>query len=313
MRTMIFFTLLFAASLMAQEAPNNIRNLCDTLRIGETTEEKTMKISLDTIYDMRFENEERIANYIYRSIDDVSPIRGNKALADFPIPVSIESQCLKSNNACSIAFYDVDNKKWTAKDTSCVTQIYDIHESLFDVYDSSNSYNWIQYSFEDWNVNEPSNQTDILLSVTPEMRASSWVTFVYVVDTVDGGGFRYSLGMSRNVDSLLSATRAIEVLAGIEDKVIYRQMLKFVLAEEKLIQEDIEEPPLSLEKMNQNSRPKYSIQKTYGGFLIRGPKGEIPNMRYLNGSFISGEMPVSSGVYFISIQKGSWHRILVQD
>lgn len=310
MPTIIFLTLLFATSLMAAEAPNNIRNLCDTLRIGETTDERTMKISLDTIYDMRFENDKSVANHVYRSINDVSPIRGNKGLADLSIPVSIESQCLKSNNACSIAFYDVNSKKWAAKDTSCVTQIYDIHESLFDVYDSSNAYNWIQYRFEDWNINDPANQTDILLSVTPEMRASSWMTIAYVVDTLDGGGFNYSLAMSRNIDSLLSATGAIDLFAGKENKVIYRQMLKFVLAEEKLI---VEDPPIRIIESTPNQRPSFSMQRTHGGVLIRGPKGEVPILRLLNGTSVSGKTPVSAGVYFISIEKGSWHRIFVQD
>lgn len=310
MRTIIFFTLLFANTLMAQEAPDNIRNLCDTLRIGETTEERTMKISLDTIYDFRFENDNQINSHFYRSIEDLSPIRGNKNFADLTIPVSIESQCLKSNNACSIAFYDADAKKWAAKDTSCVTQIYDIHESLFDVYDSSNSYNWIQYRFEDWSANDPMNQTDILLSVTPEMRASSWLTIAYVVDTVDGGGFRYSLGMSRNVDSLESATGAIDLLAAAKDKVIYRQTLKFVLAEEKLI---VEDPHIRIIESTPNQRPSFSMQRMDGGVLIRGPKGEVPSLRLLNGTSVSGKVPVSAGVYFISIEKGSWHRIFVQD
>ena len=310
MHTIIFFTLLFAASLMAQEAPDNIRNLCDTLRIGETTEERTMKISLDTIYDFRFENDKSVANYVYRSINDVSPIRGNKVLADLSIPVSIESQCLKSSNACSIAFYDVNAKKWAAKDTSCVTQIFDIHESLFDVYDSANSYNWIQYRFEDWSANDPVNQTDILLSVTPEMRASSWMTIAYVEDTLDGGGIGYSLGVSRNVDSLLSVTGAINPFIGMKDKVIYRQMLKFVLAEEKLI---VEGPPIRIIESTPNQRPSFSMQRTHGGVLIRGPKGEVPSLRLLNGTSVSGKVPVSAGVYFISIEKGSWHRISVQD
>jgi hypothetical protein len=269
-----------------------------------------MKISLDTIYDFRFENDKSVANHVYRSINDVSPIRGNKGLADLSIPVSIESQCLKSNNACSIAFYDVNSKKWAAKDTSCVTQIYDIHESLFDVYDSANSYNWIQYRFEDWSANDPVNQTDILLSVTPEMRASSWLTIAYVVDTVDGGDFRYWLGMSRNVDSLESATGAIGALAETNNKVIYRQMLKFVLAEEKLI---VEDPPIRIIESTPNQRPSFSMQRTHGGVLIRGPKGEVPSLRLLNGTSVSGNVPVSAGVYFISIEKGSWHRIFVQD
>jgi hypothetical protein len=310
MHTIIFFTLLFAASLMAQEAPDNIRNLCDTLRIGETTEERTMKISLDTIYDFRFENDNQINSHFYRSIEDLSLIRGGNSFSNLTIPVSIESQCLKSNNACSIAFYDANVKKWAAKDTSCVTQIYDIHESLFDVYDSANSYNWIQYRFEDWSANDPVNQTDILLSVTPEMRASSWMTIAYVEDTLDGGSFRYWLGMSRNVDSLLSVTGAIGALAETNNKVIYRQTLKFVLAEEKLI---VDDPPIRIIESTPNQRPSFSMQRTHGGVLIRCPKGEVPSLRLLNGTSVSGNIPVSAGVYFISIEKDSWHRIFVQD
>ncbi len=142
------------------------------------------------------------------------------------------------------------------------------------------------------------------------MRASSWLTIAYVVDTVDGGGFRYSLGMSRNVDSLESATGAIDLLAAAKDKVIYRQTLKFVLAEEKLI---VEDPPFSIKKSIENPRPSFSMQRMDGGVLIRGPKGEVPSLRLLNGTSVSGKVPVSAGVYFISIEKGSWHRIFVQD
>ena len=62
-----------------------------------------------------------------------------------------------------------------------------------------------------------------------------------------------------------------------------------------------------------NQRPSFSMQRTHGGVLIRGPKGEVPSLRLLNGTSVSGNVPVSAGVYFISIEKGSWHRIFVQD
>ncbi|HHX15586.1 MAG TPA: hypothetical protein GX724_05435, partial [Fibrobacter sp.] len=49
MRYLLFIILLGTSVLFAQEpGPNNTRNLCDTLRIGESTEERTMTISLDT-------------------------------------------------------------------------------------------------------------------------------------------------------------------------------------------------------------------------------------------------------------------------
>lgn len=316
MRYLLFIILLGASVLFAQEpGPNNTRNLCDTLRIGESTEERTMTISLDTVYDFRFVDNQMTMQF-YRSIDSVKPILKNDIYKSNPIPVEIRSQCLRAPNNCKVAFYNKASGLWAQKDTACFTQIMDIYESPFDTYDSTNAFNWVIYRYDDWVFNDPIGQDQILLSVTKNLRASSWFTFAYVVDTTvseQGTKYSYSLSGSRNIDSLISVTTAVSALSApfapevFSTKVLYRQMLKFVLAEKSFIEPG--DPVGIVASVQKVDRPKFSMQSVGGGVLIRGPQGEIPRLRHLNGSSISAEKPVPTGVYFISLAKGSWHRI----
>ncbi len=154
-----------------------------------------------------------------------------------------------------------------------------------------------------------------MLSHTFDVHAITWHGYsIYYDTTVTVVGASTTTKISYHISSAValdSTTVFTSVTSNVPSgKLVKVQMLRIMLSDEKLITK--QEPPTAIAKVPKTHYLlRYKITPTTGGYLVRGPQGEVPQMRSLKGSVVNATEAVKPGLYIVSVPKSSWQKIVI--
>lgn len=318
---LVFFVM--SSALFAEESSSSsavgssssvyIRNVCDTLKLHSDATSRTMQLRLDTIRESVWEGllsapgSASVTTTIHRDLSNLVPV---KTSSPYSVPVAVAAQCLVSENQYKWA--DYSSNAWVEDSLNENTRLYDIHEVSITGYDSSNTYNWLAFTQGSWPTDNSFEAYELMLSSTFDVHAVTWHGYsVYYDTTVTVVGTSTTTKISYHISSAValdSATVFESVTSNVPTgKRVKVQMLRIMLSDEKLIKE----PPTAIVMAPKVRSLRYEIIPANGGYLVRGPQGEVPQMRSLKGSVVNASEAVKPGVYMVSVSKSAWQKLII--
>ncbi|MFA6342548.1 MAG: hypothetical protein WCX75_06815 [Fibrobacteraceae bacterium] len=322
--SLFFAFVLMSSALFADEISSSavessssvyIGNICDTLKLHSDAVSRTIQLRLDTIRESVWEGllsapgSALVTTTIHRDLRSFVPIKKD---SPYSVPVAVAAQCLVSENQYTWA--DYSSNAWVEDSLNVNTRLYDIRDVVLGDYNSSNTYNWLAFTQGAWPTDDSFDANELMLSNTFDVHAITWHGYsIYYDTTVTVVGTSTTTKISYRIASsvaLDSATVFASVTSNIPSgKLVKVQMLRIMLSDEKLI---IKDQPTTIAKVPQSHYLlRYKITPTTGGYLVRGPQGEVPQMRSLKGSVVNASEAVKPGLYIVSVPKSGWQKIII--
>src|SRR5574344_1065284 len=283
-----------------------IRNICDTLKFNS----RTLTFALDTIVEYNWQGtlsakaNATVTKTVHRSVSDVVPLKKQSVT----FPVSVAAQCLDVTNSVVTVTYS--SSSWAESSASMKTQLFDMNETKLAGYTSA--YNWLAFA-ESWPSDGMSfDASQVAVSPTFDVHAAMYRAVAMVSDTVYGSdgkptGVRYTMQQLSGLDSAATFDGVTASLA--TDKTVTVQLLRIVLSDSRLIKAD--SPTAFASAVSAPKSVRYSVARSGSGFLVRGPAGEVPAMRTLNGSAVNASGAVKAGLYLVSVKGAAWQKLVV--
>lgn len=283
-----------------------IRNICDTLKFNS----RTLTFALDTIVEYNWQGtlsakaNATVTKTVHRSVSDVVPLKKQSVT----FPVSVAAQCLDVTNSVVTVTYS--SSSWAESSASMKTQLFDMNSDSLNGYGSF--YNWLAFA-ESWPSDGMSfDASQVAVSPTFDVHAAMYRAVAMVSDTVYGSdgkptGVRYTMQQLSGLDSAATFDGVTASLA--TDKTVTVQLLRIVLSDSRLIKAD--SPTAFASAVSAPKSVRYSVARSGSGFLVRGPAGEVPAMRTLNGSAVNASGAVNAGLYLVSVKGAAWQKLVV--
>lgn len=283
-----------------------IRNICDTLKFNS----RTLTFALDTIVEYNWQGtlsakaNATVTKTVHRSVSDVVPLKKQSVT----FPVSVAAQCRESTNPVVTVTYS--SSSWAESSASMNTQLFDMNSDSLNGYGSF--YNWLAFA-ESWPSDGMSfDASQVAVSPTFDVHAAMYRAVAMVSDTVYGSdgkptGVRYTMQQLSGLDSAATFDGVTASLA--TDKTVTVQLLRIVLSDSRLIKAD--SPTAFASAVSAPKSVRYSVARSGSGFLVRGPAGEVPAMRTLNGSAVNASGAVNAGLYLVSVKGAAWQKLVV--
>ncbi len=287
-----------------------IGNICDTLKLHTDVSLRTLTFALDTIVEYNWQGtlsakaNATVTKTIHRNVSDVVPLRKQSVT----FPVSVAAQCLESTNPVVTATYSASS--WAESSASMNTQLYNMNEVALTGYTSA--YNWLAFA-ESWPSDGMSfDASQVAVSPAFDVHAATYRAVAVVADTVYGSdgkpsGIKYTMQQFPGLDSAATFDGVTASLA--TDKTVSVQMFRIVLSDSRLINTDT--PTAQPSVVSSPKSVLYSVARSGSGFLVRGPAGEVPAMRTLNGSAVNASGAVNAGLYLVSVKGAAWQKLVV--
>jgi hypothetical protein len=302
-----------SSSVVESSSSVYIGNVCDTLKLHSDVASRTMQLRLDTIRESVWEGllsapgSASVNITVHRNLTSLVPIKKN---SPYSIPVAIAAQCLDSENPVTRA--DYSSNVWAEDTLNMTTRLYDIRDVAIGDYSNSDTYNWLAFTEGAWPVDNSFNAQELMISHTFDVHAITWHGYSIYYDTtktVEGDitttKINYHISSSIALDS---ATVFASVTSGVPSgKLVKVQMFRIMLSDEKLIKET----PTAMALAPQARSLRYVITPLMGGYLVRGPAGEVPRMRNLKGVAVNASQVVKPGLYLVSSSRSAWQKIVV--
>lgn len=316
-KTIILAVALLCAGAFAQSSSSAgssssvyIGNICDTLKLHTDAALRTLTFALDTIVEYNWQGtlsakaKATVTKAVHRSVSDVVPLKKQSVT----FPVSVAAQCRESTNPVVTVTYS--SSSWAESSASMNTQLFDMNETKLAGYTSA--YNWLAFA-ESWPSDGMSfDASQVAVSPTFDVHAAMYRAVAMVSDTVYGSdgkptGVRYTMQQLSGLDSAATFDGVTASLA--TDKTVTVQLLRIVLSDSRLIKAD--SPTAFASAVSAPKSVRYSVARSGSGFLVRGPAGEVPAMRTLNGSAVNASGAVKAGLYLVSVKGAAWQKLVV--
>lgn len=286
----------------------HIGNICDTLKLHSDAASRTLTFALDSIVEYNWQgtladkDKATSTKLIHRSYSDVVPLQKQSVT----IPVSVAAQCAVSTNPVVMATYS--SSSWVESSASMKTELFNMNEVALQGYEKA--FNWLAFA-ENWPSNNSFDANGMTISWTFDVHAVTYRAIALVADTVYGAdgkatSIKYSMQMYPGLDSAATFNGVTTSLA--TNKTVSVQMFRIVLSDSRSIKPDT---PAALPSARTSAAIRYSVAHSGSGFLVRGPAGEVPMMRTLNGSAVNATGAVKAGLYLVAVKGAAWQKLVV--
>ncbi|MCK9182973.1 MAG: hypothetical protein M0P13_08865 [Fibrobacteraceae bacterium] len=302
------FAEISSSSEAASSSSVYIRNVCDSLKWHS----EAVKLRLDSIIVSDWEGlltEKDAATKSQTVVRDYADINFGY-LTPNSIPLSLNPQCIDADDTLIKAVWE--NNRWIKDSVQVTSRLVDVNETALTGFE--NAYNWVAFTQGSWPSDLSFSASEMLVSNTFDVHAAVYHAYSIYYDTTETITATETTKKIQYYRSSIITLDSASAFDGVatnvpSGKIATIKVLRIVLSDTNKI---VSDPITRVAERISLPVKHFSVEAFQSGFIIRGPSGEVPELRRMDGSRIDATSAVRPGLYFARAPGISWQKIVAK-